>query len=251
MAFMCFRNQAFPFPVKVFMVASESALEKNRSGMGGSGKLSRGKQAFFYGVLFAFCAGLSEAFLRLVDREALLVRGDDAETVYAFYGGRSGVASSREYRVRVDIGPDGLRSCGDESSPGGVFVLGDSFAEGWGVECERTFAELLRREGGLAVANGGIHGGTPSYYILRARGYLPRLRPKTVVLQLFDNDLDDLDKFGRFLEFTPDGEVLGANPSPLLGFPAGSVTRFIRELSVYRMARRVRGLLSGSPQRSP
>ncbi len=211
------------------------------------------RKILFYTVSLLLFAGLIEGGLSLLDRESIMVRGDDPRMVYSFYPLARGVASSREYRVEVDITEEGLRGCAPEKGEMApsrtrkrIFFLGDSFTEGWGVECRESFAYRLR-SGEREVFNGGIHGGTVSYYILRHRYYQERIRPDTVVIQLFDNDLDDLDKVAPFLVRDDRGRVQKANPAGLLFLPPGPFSRFIKESMTYRTVKRIVGLVRGRP----
>ena len=209
------------------------------------------RRALYAGIPLLALALLTEGLLRLVDREQVMVRGDDPVSVYSLYPEREGVAAGPEYRVGVRTDALGLRTCfpkGASRPPkrGGALVLGDSFAEGWGVPCEKIFAERLRAAG-LPVVNAGVHGGTISFYILRLRDFQPRVRPRVIVVQLFDNDLDDLDRFAPFVVLRTDESIDRARPPALFLLPSGTLTRFIRELATYRIAKRALSLARGRP----
>ena len=208
------------------------------------------RRAIFVAVPVLVLALFTEGLLRLVDRELVMVRTDDPISVYRLYPGRHGVAAGPEYRVDVRTDELGLRTCETtvraDPGPADVFVLGDSFAEGWGVPCEGSFPELLARAG-FSLRNGGVHGGTASFYILRLRDFQPRLQPKVLVVQLFDNDLDDLDRFAPFVSTRPNGDVDRARPPGLLLLPSGRLTRGIRALALFRVAKRALEIARGQP----
>lgn len=195
----------------------------------------------------------AEILLSVVDRERIMVRGDDPGMVYSFYPDRKAVASTDEYRTTVKIDSIGLRTC--ENTPSGgnheksIFVLGDSFAEGWGVSCEKSFVGLLQSKlspNGI-VYNGGIHGGTVSYYVLRSRYYAGQIRPDRVILQIFDNDLDDLDKISPYISLDDSGRVDHAAPAKFMGISPNYFTRQLKESALYRFSKRVYGLIAGAP----
>ncbi len=190
---------------------------------------------------------LVEGTLAFVDREMILVKGDDPQTVYRLYPNRVGIAAGPEYRVEVRTDELGLRFCGKAGpSRPDVLVLGDSFAEGWGVDCPDTFPERLAHSG-ISIRNGGVHGGSASFYVLRVRELVPLLRPRILVIQLFDNDLDDLDRFAPFVHLAEEGRVAAARPPALLFLPSGSLTRWIRERATFRIVKRAADLVRGRP----
>ncbi len=214
--------------------------------------LSSGKKAVFYAAAAVLFLLFTEFALRLIDPEIIMVRGDDPEMVYSFYPNRKGISFGPEYSAEVATDSNGLRSCdaaghAANSAPL-LFILGDSFAEGWGVDCEKTFA-YLPYLGHYRIINGGVHGGSASYYILRSRFYLKNIRPHIILLQLFDNDLDDLDKFAPFVTTMSSGEVGDASPAWLAFIPPGLISRTIRETSLFRTVKRLYNFSRG--QKTP
>lgn len=193
----------------------------------------------FLGILLA----LSEGILSFFDPEAILVRADDGEQIYSFYPDRAGQAISPEYSVLVETDGRGLRRSPSRENGPRLLVLGDSFAEGWGVEAKDSFAGLLGQT--YPVWNAGIHGGTPPYYILRHRVFRKQWNYNMLIIQIFDNDLDDIDKIYPFIEWHGD-IVRGASPAPLFGWPG--LSRLVKERALYRMARRAYHKSQGQPQ---
>lgn len=96
-------------------------------------------------------------------------------------------ARGREYDTELDIDSAGLRD--DERSLTGpdLIVLGDSYAMGWGVAQDESFAQQLEQLTGLTVLDAGI----PSYGTARELlllGQLDRSRLRAVIVQYFIND---------------------------------------------------------------
>jgi hypothetical protein len=126
---------------------------------------------------------------------------------------------SADFRVRYAIDDWGFR---DESQREGgsrrcldwncVLLLGDSFTEGYGVQERESYARRLGSDGRFAVWNLSRMGASPLFYVVMAREFVPRLHPRFVVVQLFDNDLDE-NRFRR-IPREADGRV-GAFPDSL------------------------------------
>ncbi len=223
--------------------------------------LSLKKKLIFSFVPLFLLILLSEFALSAVNPEAVLVRVDDPETVYSFYPERRGVIQTEEFRAEVETNQLGMRDCvtpADASGPGTeaadtgfepVLFIGDSFTEGWGVSCSEIFPVLFREHYSGPVHNGGIHGGSPPAYVLLAREHLRRTGAKKIIIQIFDNDLYDSRFFYQFLNTNEDQSlILSARPPSLGPIPGGWLTRKIRELSWYRLGKRVYKKMTGKPE---
>jgi lysophospholipase L1-like esterase len=110
-----------------------------------------------------------------------------------------------EFRVRYRINRFGYRDALDrraERTPGvaRIALLGDSFAAGWGVELEQSFANRFERETGIEMIDAAKNGGCPLWYVPQARWLREQFSPDWLLVQLFDNDADDnrqfMDRFG-------------------------------------------------------
>ena len=104
----------------------------------------------------------------------------------------SGAEFSNEYRINHL----GFRD--DEASLEApeIIVLGDSYAMGWGVDQEQTFAEILASKTGKKVLNAAIS----SYGTARQILSLQRLdtsRLETLVIQYCQNDYEENESFLR------------------------------------------------------
>ena len=105
----------------------------------------------------------------------------------------STTVNTGERTVRVHTDAEGFRvgSIGRIEARRRVLLLGDSFVEALQVEHEQSLAGLLEARlpatvgEPVSVSNAGIDDWTPSQYLLRARGLLPRESYDVVVTALF------------------------------------------------------------------
>lgn len=210
-------------------------------------ELSTGRKVAFTSIPILLLLLISWGILSIIDRERVLVRGDDAEMVYSFYENREGVAASDEYRSNVRINAKGLRSPDRDSKDASTRAIffGDSFAEGWGVELDESFPIKSGTLAGIVVDNAGIHGGGPWYYILRGRKFLAGTTYQHIVIQIFDNDVKDQDEFLPVMEIS-NNRLVRAKP-PGMGFiPSGTFTRFLRDSAPFRITKRLVFALRGN-----
>ena len=103
-----------------------------------------------------------------------------------------------EFRFEFRTNSQGLRypEIPLEKEPGTrrVFVVGDSFTEGWGVEAPERFTDLLERRFGDAKSrvlfiNGGLSGGGVVQYGRLAFDKGVKYHPDALMICLFANDL--------------------------------------------------------------
>lgn len=98
--------------------------------------------------------------------------------------------ANREFETRVSVNSLGVRD--DEASLDGpeIVALGDSYAMGWGVAQEETFARRIERATGRKVLNAGV----ASYGTARASKLLDRVdatRLKTLIVQYNFTDVGE------------------------------------------------------------
>ncbi|MDI9571024.1 MAG: SGNH/GDSL hydrolase family protein [Pseudomonadota bacterium] len=100
----------------------------------------------------------------------------------------------REFTNRYDINSLGVRDSEAALDHPEIIVAGDSFAMGWGVEQDETYASLLRRRTGLKVLNAAVS----SYGTVRELGILRsvlRDRLRYLIIQYCGNDLEENREF--------------------------------------------------------
>jgi lysophospholipase L1-like esterase len=219
----------------------------------GEPSLPRWKRLLFAALPSLAMLPLAEAVLRFAmpDTEirTALKRGG---ILRPYRPGTEADLVSPDFRVRYAINPWGFRDLHERAfttrstqpPPWRVLLLGDSFTEGYGVELSETYARRLEADGRFEAWNLGRMGASPLFYVLQAREYLPRLRPDVLVVQLFDNDLDE-NRFRR-VPREPDGRV-GALPASVRpregvpGRPSDAWTGSALVQAYRRLARRLDG----------
>lgn len=215
------------------------------------------KQILFVLIIIFTILLIAEIALSIIARDAVMVKSADENMVFSLYPDKQAVALGLEYKASIQTDSFGFRTCSKINNATGkqgskkLLILGDSFSEGWGVLCKQTFAGILESKYSgnkkLQIMNGGVHGASSSYFVLRARYFLPVINPDFLLVQFFDNDLDDLDKIEKYINFDVDGKVRSANPPGLAFIPPGPISRKIRELALYRFSRRFWKIINGQP----
>lgn len=125
-----------------------------------------------------------------------------------------------DFRVRIEINDFGLRNPETvEKADGLIWVVGDSFTFGWGVEQDDIYSSVIARDLGMPTYNVASPGtNVCGYQALIAR--MPaNVRPKAVVVGLtLENDISLYDcKKASPKSATQGGEAALLNPS-LRGF---------------------------------
>ena len=137
--------------------------------------------------------------LYFVDRATVQVLGDcarwDPSLGYTLKPGACTFANT-EYRTTLRVNSVGIRDSEEALAAPEIVVLGDSFAMGWGVEGEQTFAAVLARASGARVLNAAV----PSYGSVRELRMLSRVdrsRVRTLVWQFCNNDYIENDAYAK------------------------------------------------------
>lgn len=100
----------------------------------------------------------------------------------------------REFMNRYDINSIGVRDDEQALQHPELIVAGDSFAMGWGVNHEDTFAAQLQKKTGLKVINTAVSSyGTAREMMILKR--VPTDRLKYLIIQYCGNDLEENREF--------------------------------------------------------
>lgn len=153
-------------------------------------------------------APLLKSYYFSIDRKILQFEQEaadyDADLFYTLRPGKF-TFDNREFSTSYSINSQGFRD--DEASLDypQILVLGDSYAMGWGVEQEETFAQVVERQVGLKTLNMGVS----SYGTVRELSSLKGVKLDSVrflVIQYCPND------FTENTAFCSDGDSLLVSP---------------------------------------
>ncbi|BBL71400.1 hypothetical protein MoryE10_20060 [Methylogaea oryzae] len=98
--------------------------------------------------------------------------------------------SNREFDTEYRVNSLGMRDDEESLATPEVIVLGDSYAMGWGVEQNETFAEIIAAQTGMKVLNTAVS----SYGTVRELKALSRIsleRAKFLIIQYCRNDYEE------------------------------------------------------------
>ena len=172
-------------------------------------------------------------------------KNKDGGILVPFAPGQSADLLTEEFRVRYDINRFGYRDRLDrqEAKPAGakrLLVFGDSQSGGWGVEFEDTYAYRLEDELGVEVINTARNGACPLWYLYQTRYAMERFDGDALLVQIFDNDVQDNMLWVQKLGVRLDQDVgpIPAKYDVRDGFAAAS-SRFWDSLLVFRELGRV------------
>ncbi|WCL49595.1 SGNH/GDSL hydrolase family protein [Leptospira sp. GIMC2001] len=176
-----------------------------------------------------------------------MVKSYDNERLFSMYPNKTGAVVSEEYRISVKTNDYGYRQILDSDDEYPIAVLGDSFTEGWGVAESESFVTIANE--GLnqqfKIRNLGIHGASPVFYLLQLPYVIENFSPKVIVLQLFDNDLDDNEKLARFMKFEDD--FVKPKPDMSVILLGSSISNWIKESSLYRLVKKINFAIRKQP----
>lgn len=174
-------------------------------------------------MLFITLLGLiaAEFTIRVVNKEvALQRRTNDAGLFVLYEPNTSADLITEEFRVRVDINQFGHRDRSDRtekksSEKKRILVFGDSFSVGWGVPYENAYATILEKNNDAEFMNVAKDGGSIVWYIHQIRYAMERFDGDALILQIFDNDLEDVGKYHRKMGAYEGKEVGPVDPDLL------------------------------------
>lgn len=206
------------------------------------------KKKLFLFLFILINLAIFEGILSLFDPERILVKGFDKELLFRMYPKKSGMVVSEEYSVLVNTNEHGFRQNISSSEKYSTLVIGDSFTEGWGVEEKEIYTEIFNQSSkNEKLRNLGLHGSSPILFALQIKYYLKEFKPKRVIIQLFDNDLDDNDKIEVFTELNEDGTVRHPKSRLAANIFGESVYNFFKERTLYRLTTKVHKFLKKQP----
>lgn len=198
------------------------------------------KKKFFLFVFILINLAVFEVILSLFDPEQILVKGFDKEYLFRMYPNKSGMVVSEEYSVLVETNANGFRQKLQPNETYTTLVIGDSFTEGWGVEEKEIYTEVFNQNSKTEkLMNLGLHGSSPILFALQLKFYLEEFKPKRVIVQLFDNDLDDNDKIEIFTLLNDDGTVRAPKQRLAATIFGEAIYNFFKERTLYRLTTKV------------
>lgn len=146
--------------------------------------------------------------------------------------------------------PPGVEDCR-------VLLLGDSIVYGHGVESDETIAHYLRTVHGIAAYDMSAQGQCLYDHYLALRLMLDELQPQTVLLFVYVNDINDLERLGRshhepeFPELTSfDNELLSERIERLQAYRDPLMIRVAYSSAIVRMTAKTRRWRPAGPPES-
>ncbi len=137
---------------------------------------------------FGHFKGVSLASRPLIQFEADCARYDSS-LFYTLKPGQSNFASY-EFDNKYDVNSIGFRDSEADLNHPEVLFLGDSFTMGWGIDQDKTFAQVFEKQTKLKALNSGIS----SYGTAREYLSFKKISPdslKLIVIQFHDTDLEE------------------------------------------------------------
>jgi lysophospholipase L1-like esterase len=203
-------------------------------------------------IMFLISLVVAELMLRLVSKDVFLQsRSKNGGLFVLFEADTSADLLSEEFRVRYDINQFGCRDKLDRTlkkkdGQKRIVVFGDSFTAGWGVEFNECYTTQLEESLGTEVINFGKNGGSALWFIHQIRYAVKRFNGDAIVIQFFDNDLNDNRVYSNFLDFVPGQKIGPTNPDllPKEGLLTQSKS-VLHSLELYRKIKALRRKLKG------
>lgn len=207
------------------------------------------KKFLFYILFIIGNIFLANTILSFFDPEQVMVKSYDPKYLFIMYPNQKGRVVSEEYDTLVSTNQYGFRQELKSDAEYKYLLLGDSFAEGWGVNENQSFASIANSNlsKNNQIRNLGIHGASTAFYALQLQNYINEFKPKTVLIQLFDNDLDDNDKLIRFMNMDETGIVISPKPDKMVQIFSSHISNFIKESTIYRLGKRIQGAILHQP----
>ena len=147
---------------------------------------------------FGHFKGVAIANRPLIQFEAECARYDST-LFYTLKPGESHFASF-EFDNKYQVNSMGFRDCEADLHHPEVLFLGDSFTMGWGIDQDKTFAQVFENKTTLKTLNSGIS----SYGTAREYHSFKKIRPdslKLIVIQYHDTDLEENNYWVKYKKF--------------------------------------------------
>lgn len=229
----------------------QSELSQNPdepAGQEGERRVSLGTRVIMSLLLWGFTLLFAELFAGLaMPQVALRTPMREGGLVRPFRANSEADKVGPEFRVRYRINALGYRDAPRriEREPGHrrVLCLGDSFTEGWGIPQDGTWPALLEGAlSGFEFWNLGRSGGHPLFYLMRARRAIRDFKPDALIVQIFDNDPSEIERYLRRFEMNADGQVSHVKPRyQWTGSLSQRIRAFGDHLALRRLLRGRRG----------
>jgi len=213
----------------------------------------------FFLVFFGIALGLfiTEIFLRIFPIENLwgrarILMGEhltdclvgDSKLNHKLMPNCNGVIKTKEYKVAIRTNSLGFRDkevLAKSESSYRVLILGDSFAEGWGVEVEDRFDTVIKQMApgkNIETINAGVRSYSPSLEIELAKRNIDIVKPDLVILLLDLSDLHDDYFYGGWERYEEEKKELNLGDfSAVSVWPAPELplVRFLSYSKLFRL----------------
>lgn len=199
------------------------------------------KKTIFIIIYILVCLFLFELSLSIFDKEIILVKSYDSSLLFTMYPNKKGKVVSEEYSVEVETNKYGFRQKINPDKKYPTLLIGDSFTEGWGVKEEEIYVQKanLLLPPDKQILNMGVHGSSPILYALQLNYYINIFKPTNVIIQLFDNDLDDNEKTERFIQFNESGIPISPKSRIAPVIFGETIYNTVKESVLYRLVSRI------------
>jgi lysophospholipase L1-like esterase len=205
------------------------------------------RKKIFYALFIVINLLVIDTVLSLFDPEEVFVKSFDKKYLFRMYPNKTGKVVSEEYSVTEKTNEFGFRQNSDEIENIDTMILGDSFTEGWGVEENEVYTSILNKNFGKKILNLGLHGSSPILYSILLPLYTEQFHPKKIIVQLFDNDLDDNEKLERFIELDKKGIPVGPKSRISATIFGELIYNYIKESTLYRLVQKIYKAIKKEP----
>ena len=134
--------------------------------------------------------------------------------------------SNLEFSTQIETNSQGFRDNEDAFSTADLWLVGDSFSFGWGVEKENLIDTLVEKKCGIKIANMSVSGyGTLQEYLLIKNQLLQTNKKPRWIIFLFYRGNDLVENLGHGLEIYP---LLNSNKETITSPKKENFDRWIK-----------------------